>query len=101
LSSIIVLYNLQKEILTKFGSNVRQERVKQDFSQGELVFRADSHRTDIGIRYSTRVTFGTRAEYRVALFLKGKKHNFPSMLNIEREWRKILRYWILKKLYEH
>ena len=38
-----------KNILIKFGENVRFYRKKQDISQEELAFRANLHRTYIGM----------------------------------------------------
>lgn len=36
-------------ILIRFASNVRQQRLKRGISQEELAFRADVHRTYIGM----------------------------------------------------
>lgn len=38
-----------KEILTKFGKKIRSERQKLEISQEELAFRANLHRTYIGM----------------------------------------------------
>ncbi|MDC1465848.1 helix-turn-helix transcriptional regulator [Polaribacter sp.] len=40
---------LKKEILIKFGLNVREIRVKKGLSQEELAYKADMHRTYIGM----------------------------------------------------
>ena len=40
---------MRREILIKFGKNVREERTKLDLSQEELASRAGVHRTYIGM----------------------------------------------------
>ena len=40
---------MSKTTLEKFGENVREERLKQGFSQEELAARAGVHRTYIGM----------------------------------------------------
>ena len=40
---------LKKEILIKFGLNVREIRVEKGLSQEELAYKADMHRTYIGM----------------------------------------------------
>ncbi|BAS31215.1 helix-turn-helix domain-containing protein [Dehalococcoides mccartyi] len=40
---------MSKEILSKFGKRVRDERVRQGLSQEELAARAGVHRTYIGM----------------------------------------------------
>ncbi len=40
---------MKKEILIKFGKRVREERIKQGFSQEQLAMRAGVHRTYIGM----------------------------------------------------
>jgi len=40
---------LESNILKKFGKNVRQIRKQKGFSQEELAFRANLHRTYIGM----------------------------------------------------
>lgn len=40
---------MKREILLKFGENVREERLKQNLSQEELASRAGVHRTYIGM----------------------------------------------------
>jgi transcriptional regulator with XRE-family HTH domain len=40
---------MPKKILEKFGSKVRDERLKQGISQEELASRASMHRTYIGM----------------------------------------------------
>lgn len=43
-------YSMQdKKLLKKFGDRVRELRQKQDLSQEELAFKADLHRTYIGM----------------------------------------------------
>lgn len=39
----------KKNILIKFGERVREERLKRGLSQEDLAFRADLHRTYIGM----------------------------------------------------
>ena len=39
----------EKEVLIKFGSKVREIRLKKGLSQEDLAFRADLHRTYIGM----------------------------------------------------
>ena len=39
----------KKEILTKFGEKVRRIRKEKGFSQEELAYKADLHRTYIGM----------------------------------------------------
>ena len=41
--------NLKKEILIKFGERVREIRKEKGLSQEELSFKADLHRTYIGM----------------------------------------------------
>lgn len=40
---------VSKEVLTKFGQRVRQLRKEKKLSQEELSFKADMHRTYIGM----------------------------------------------------
>lgn len=40
---------MKKEILIKFGHTVREERMKQNFSQEKLASKAGVHRTYIGM----------------------------------------------------
>lgn len=40
---------LKKDVLINFGNKVRELRKKQNFSQEELSFKADLHRTYIGM----------------------------------------------------
>jgi transcriptional regulator with XRE-family HTH domain len=40
---------LKKEILIKFGLNVREIRAEKGLSQEELAYKADMHRTYIGM----------------------------------------------------
>jgi len=40
---------MKKEILVKFGKQVRKERLKQNLTQDELAARAGVHRTYIGM----------------------------------------------------
>lgn len=40
---------MNKEILVKFGKRVREERLKQGFSQEKLASKAGVHRTYIGM----------------------------------------------------
>ena len=40
---------IKKEILVKFGDNVREIRKKKGLSQEEVSFKADLHRTYIGM----------------------------------------------------
>ena len=39
----------KQNILIRFGERVREERLKKGLSQEDLAFRADLHRTDIGM----------------------------------------------------
>mgnify|MGYP001611726056 CR=1 FL=1 len=47
--NILQLSIMRREILIKFGKNVREERTKLDLSQEELASRAGVHRTYIGM----------------------------------------------------
>ncbi len=40
---------MSEDVLTRFGSAVRNEREKQDLSQEELAERAGMHRTYVGM----------------------------------------------------
>ncbi|OHA46445.1 MAG: transcriptional regulator [Candidatus Taylorbacteria bacterium RIFOXYD2_FULL_36_9] len=40
---------MKKEILSKFGNRVREERLKKSLSQEELALKAGVHRTYIGM----------------------------------------------------
>lgn len=40
---------MKREVLTKFGQKVREERIRLDLSQEELARRAGVHRTYIGM----------------------------------------------------
>ncbi len=40
---------MNKQLLTKFGKRVREERLKRELSQEKLTERAEVHRTYIGI----------------------------------------------------
>ncbi len=40
---------MQKEILKKFGTEVRKYRLNKNLSQEELAFKANLHRTYIGM----------------------------------------------------
>jgi transcriptional regulator with XRE-family HTH domain len=41
--------NMNKEILIKFGNNIRKIRMKKGMSQEQLSFKAELHRTYIGM----------------------------------------------------
>lgn len=41
--------NINKEILIKFGNNIREIRMKKGMSQEQLSFKAELHRTYIGM----------------------------------------------------
>jgi len=43
------VYMIKKEILIKFGNNVRKYRKEKGLSQEELSFKAELHRTYIGM----------------------------------------------------
>ena len=44
-----MVINMKKEILSKFGNRVREERLKKSLSQEELALKAGVHRTYIGM----------------------------------------------------
>lgn len=65
---------MSKNILRKFGKRVREERIKQNFSQEELAERANMHRTYIGMieRAEKNITLENIAKIAKALNIKMK-----------------------------
>lgn len=63
-----------KEIVTKFGSKVRSERVKQGLSQEQLAAKAGVHRTYIGMieRAEKNITLENIEKIAMALGKKPK-----------------------------
>ena len=60
------------EILVNFGNNVRELRKKKGYSQEELAFRADLHRTYIGMieRAEKNITLINIEKIAIALEVK-------------------------------
>ena len=60
------------EILVNFGNNVRELRKKKGYSQEELAFRADLHRTYIGMieRAEKNITLINIEKIAIALGVK-------------------------------
>lgn len=63
------------EILVNFGNNVRELRKKKGYSQEELAFRADLHRTYIGMieRAEKNITLINIEKIAVALEVEVKE----------------------------
>lgn len=63
---------MKREILTKFGNKVREERTKLGLSQEELAARAGVHRTYIGMieRAEKNITLENIQKVSKALNLK-------------------------------
>lgn len=63
---------MKREILTKFGNKVREERTKLGLSQEELAVRAGVHRTYIGMieRAEKNITLENIQKVSKALNLK-------------------------------
>lgn len=69
---ILLLSDMKREVLIKFGKKVRAERDKLGFSQEELASRAGVHRTYIGMieRAEKNITLENIEKVAKALNLK-------------------------------
>jgi len=63
---------MKKEILSKFGNRVREERLKKNLSQEELALKAGVHRTYIGMieRAEKNITLANIEKVAKALNIK-------------------------------
>lgn len=60
---------MKKEILIKFGEKVRDLRKKKELSQEQLAFKADMHRTYIGMIERAEKNISLSNIYKIALAL--------------------------------